>query len=153
MYNGARMKLTIFIIVVGTIAAINNLIGIIVNGPAALQKLTPVVAPIGEKLASLGSSALELRSFALERASDSFVRAALVLTLILVLMMLYVLRPSSDIPMVARLNRELTNLNQTTVLESRNSDQVVVLENGLRVPKSYVKPVDNFGPISESPLR
>ena len=145
-----RMKLAIFIIVVGTIAAISNLINIIINGATALQKLTPVVAPLGEKLASLGSSVHQTRSFVLEYP---LVRAALVLTLILVLMMLYVLRPSSDIPEFARLNRELTNLNRTTVLKSPISDEIIILENGLSVPKSYVKPVDNSGPISESTLR
>lgn len=147
------MKLTVFLIVVGTIAAISNLINTILNGPAALKKLTPVVAPLGEKLASLGSSIHQTRSFVLERASYPLIRAALVLTLILVLMMLYVLRPNSDISDFARLNRELTKLNQRTLLKSPISEEIVVLENGLRVPNSYVKPMDNSGPISESPLR
>lgn len=53
------------------------------------------------------------------------------------------LNPTSPI---ALLNRELTNLNQPTVLQSGNSDQIIILENGLRVPKSYVKPVDNSSP-------
>ena len=137
MYN-ARMKL--FIIVVGIIAAINNLIGIIINGPSAVQKLTPVVA-------SLGSSVNQLRVFVLERASYPVVRATLVLYVILVLLMLYFLRPTShELP-------QLAHLDKTTILENRIPDKIIVLENGLRVPNAYLNPVDNSGPISETPLR
>jgi hypothetical protein len=114
------MKLMIFIIVVGTIAAINNLIGIINNGPAALQKITPIVAPLSQKLPSLGSAVLQLRSFINQRASNSLAVAALLVVLILLWLMFNLFPPSSHrFP-------ELARLNQPTVIENRIPDEIMV---------------------------